>query len=61
MSATKTQLEEAATGITFETLRVSYWSGLNQHSRAAAAHRELLKWQARFDAAWLNQGGEVKS
>ena len=61
MSATKTQLETAATGITYEQLRAIYWSELNQHTRAEEARRELAKWQDRFDTAWLNQGGEAQS
>ena len=61
MSATKTQLETAATGITFEQLRVSYFTELNQHTRAEEARREVAKWQSKYETAWLNQGGEVQS
>ena len=60
MSSTATQLEVIATGISFEQIRVDYWKALNQTERADQAERELLKWQNKFDAARLNQGGEVK-
>ena len=60
-SNSKTQLEVAATGISFEQIRVCYFTELNQHTRANEARLELAKWQAKFDAAWLNQGGEVQS
>ena len=61
MSTSKTVLEVAATGITFEQIRINYFTELNQHTRANEARHELVKWQSRFDAAWLNQGEEAKT
>ena len=59
MSTSATALEVAATGITYEQIRASYWSELNQHTRAEEARREVAKWQAKYESAWLNQAGEV--
>ena len=53
MSNSKNQLEIAATGITFEQLRADYWRAHNRPERADAAHRELQKWQLKYENAWL--------
>ena len=58
MSSAKNQLETAATGITFEQLRADYWRAHNQPERADRARRELQKWQARYESAWLTGSGE---
>ena len=61
MSSAKTQLEVAATGIVFEQLRADFWKAHNQPERADAAHRELQKWQLRYENAWLTGSGEQEA
>ena len=58
MSSSKTQLEIAQTGVAFEQLRADFWKNHNQPERADAARRELQKWQARYESAWLTGSGE---
>ena len=59
MTASKTSMAVASTGIQFEELRASYWQRHQQPTKADAARRERRKWQDKFDTAWQVQGGEV--
>ena len=58
MSRAKTQLEIAQTGVAFEQLRADYWKAHNSPERADASHRELQKWQLKYENAWLISTGE---
>jgi hypothetical protein len=60
MADGRTELEKAAWGWHWESLRQSYFTNLGNLRRAEECHQLADRWQQRRDALWAEaQGGEA--
>ena len=60
MSESRSELEKAAWGWHWESMRQSYFTNLGNHRKAEDCRKLADKWQQRRDALWGEaQGGQA--